>query len=99
MASWGKLASRLAAVAMTDSNSKLLSDLEVNSEILDLIQDEFLMTLRKTQSGPSHSTFHIYSFIEGRAVTGVRGFNSKVCIAETILCIPLEHPELIATGC
>lgn len=77
-ASWGLLASNLVAVAMTDANSKLLSELEVDSEILDLIQDAFLITLRKAHSDPSNSTIRIHSFLEGKPVTGVRGLNRKV---------------------
>ena len=79
-AAWGYLASKLIAVAFADSTSKLLSDLEIDSEILDVIQDDFLKTLRRTLTG---STFRVHSFLEGRAVTGIRGLNSKVCIAKT----------------
>ena len=79
-AAWGSLASKLIAAALADSNSKLLSDLEVDSEILDIIQDDFLKTLHRTLSNPK---FRVHSFLEGRAVTGIKGLNSKVCIAET----------------
>jgi len=44
-ASWGLLASRMVAFALADANSRLLSDLEVDSEILDLINEDFLTTL------------------------------------------------------
>lgn len=65
-------------VALADSNSKLLSDLEVDSEILDIIQDDFLKTLRRTLS---KSKFRVYSFLEGRPMTGIKGLNRKVHLA------------------
>lgn len=79
-AAWGYLASKLIAVAFADSTSKLLSDLEIDSEILDVIQDDFLKTLHRTLT---NSSFRVHSFLEGRAVTGIKGLNSKVCIAKT----------------
>jgi hypothetical protein len=44
-ASWGLLASNIAAAALQDTNSALLTSLEVDSQILDLIQDDFLKIL------------------------------------------------------
>lgn len=71
------LISKLVAVALMDSASKLLSSLEINSEILDMIQEDFLRTLSNRNS---HKTdIAIHSFLEGRAMTGVKGLNSKVC--------------------
>lgn len=42
VAAWGGIATKLAAVALMDANSKLLSDLRVDSEILDLVQEDLL---------------------------------------------------------
>jgi hypothetical protein len=79
VAAWGDLASNLIAVAFADSNSKLLSDLKIDSGILDVIQGDFLKTLHRTLSNP---TFRVHSFLEGRAIAGVKGLNSKVRIAQ-----------------
>ena len=85
MAGWGGLASKLIAVTLADSNSKLLSDLEIDSEILDLIQDDFLKTLHRTLTSPA---FRVHSFLEGRAMTGIKGLNSRVCFAKgTVLML------------
>ncbi|KAK4108082.1 hypothetical protein N656DRAFT_452244 [Canariomyces notabilis] len=72
-ASWGLLASKLIALALADSNSKLLSDLEVDSAILDLIHDDFLKTLSRAPS-----PIRIHSFQESRPLTGIKGLNSKI---------------------
>jgi 2-polyprenyl-3-methyl-5-hydroxy-6-metoxy-1,4-benzoquinol methylase len=69
-AAWGRIAAKLVAVALMDANSKLLSDLRVDSEILDLIQEDFLKLLH-------HVPMTIHTFQEGRAVVGVKGVNGK----------------------
>lgn len=69
--SWAKLASQLVAVAIMDVNPRLLRNLEVDAEILNLIQRDFLSLV-------DEFPITVHSFLEGRAMTGVRGFNSKV---------------------
>ena len=49
-------------------NPKLLNDLQVDSEILDLIQDDFLRVLHE-------SNIRVHSFQEGEGLAGVRGFS------------------------
>ena len=75
-ASLGLLASRMVAFALTDANSKFLSDLEVDSETLDLINKDFLTTLER-------ELLHvrIHSFQEAQPITGIRGLNSKASVA------------------
>jgi hypothetical protein len=73
-ATWAKLADNLIAVAFMDANSRLLSDLQVDSKVLDLIQENFLKTLHQ-------ASIRVHSFQEGRALTGVKGLHSKVSIS------------------
>ena len=40
-AGWGQIASNLARLALQDSNKRLLEALDVNSEVLDNIHEEF----------------------------------------------------------
>ncbi|KAI0516986.1 hypothetical protein F5B22DRAFT_139794 [Xylaria bambusicola] len=72
---WGKLATNLFAMALMDTNSRLLSDLQVDSRILSLIQANFLKALHR-------EPLRIHSFQEGRALTGVKGLNDKVRIKQ-----------------
>lgn len=74
-AAWGKLASNLFAMALMDANSKLLSDLQVDSRILSLIQDNFLKALYR-------EPLRIHSFREGKAISGVKGLNEKVSVKQ-----------------
>ena len=83
-AGWGLTASKLIASAFGDANYKLISNLEIDSETLDLIQDDFLKTLHRRVS-VSDSIFRVHSFQEGRAITGIKGLNTKVWILETAL--------------
>lgn len=71
-AAWATLLSRLATVAFADSTAQLLSDLEIDSQILDMIQDNFLRTLQY------YPSLRVHSFLEGRAMTGIKGLDSKV---------------------
>lgn len=40
-AEWGAIVSNLARLALQDSNKKIIETLEVNSEVLDNIHDDF----------------------------------------------------------
>jgi len=77
-AAWGCLAANLVAVAFMDSNSRLLSDLLVDSEVLDEIQENFLKALYQV-------SIRIHSFQEGRALAGVKGLHHKVSVQERAL--------------
>lgn len=70
-AAWGRLASNIVAAAFIDSTSRLLTDLEVDSQILDLVHEDFLKLLHEHR-------IRVHSFQEGRAMTGIKGFNDKV---------------------
>ncbi|TRX90296.1 hypothetical protein FHL15_008841 [Xylaria flabelliformis] len=96
-AAWGKLASNLLAMALMDSNSRLLSDMRVDSRILRSIQADFLKALHR-------APMSIHSFQEGRALTGVRGLNDKVVpdsssrlgwARETFETIDADHREMV----
>lgn len=52
-------------------NTRLLRDLQVDSQILDLIQDEFLKLLYER-------SIKVHTFQEGRGLSGVQGFTGKV---------------------
>ncbi|KAI0972316.1 hypothetical protein F4678DRAFT_57683 [Xylaria arbuscula] len=71
LASWAKLSANLINLAPVDVNSRLLSDLQVDSQVLDLIQDDFMNILYQ-------APLRIHSFQEGKAMTGVKGLNDKV---------------------
>ncbi|OAL56153.1 hypothetical protein IQ07DRAFT_558137 [Pyrenochaeta sp. DS3sAY3a] len=70
-AGWGQIASNLARLALQDSNKKLLETLEVNSEVLDNIHEEFKTIAFK-------GTIKIHSFQESRGVSGMKGLEEKV---------------------
>lgn len=70
-ASWGQILANLANVARQDSNNRLLGALETNNSVLDSIQTEFEKAVR-------NSSIKIHSFQEGRGISGIRGFHSKV---------------------
>lgn len=72
-AAWGVLASNLVAMALMDSNTRLLEELRVDSEALGVIQEDFLKILYL-----SADNVRIHSFQEGRALSGVKGFDGKV---------------------
>lgn len=72
-AGWGQIASNLARLALQDSNKKILKALEVNSEVLDNIHEEF-----KTIVFSGGITVH--SFQEARGISGMKGLNEKVCL-------------------
>ena len=71
--SWGQIASNLVRLALQDSHKKILQSLEVNSEVLDNIHDEFVNTAYKGQ-------IKIHSFQEARGITGMKGLHEKVCV-------------------
>jgi hypothetical protein len=80
-----------------DANSKLLKTLAVDAEILNLIQREFLSLV-------DEFPITIHSFLEGRAMTGIRGLNSKIvldfsaevgCRNETVETINGNHRTMV----
>lgn len=75
--SWSKLKLSFISASVSDSRSKLLSDLKVDPDVLELIQDDFLKTLRRSLT---HPAFRIHSFQEAKAVTGMVGMNDRVSV-------------------
>lgn len=70
-AGWGEIASNLARLALQDSNKKRLKALEVKSEVLDIIDEEFKMIV-------SNGGIKIHSFQEARGISGMKGLDEKV---------------------
>ncbi|TRX96992.1 hypothetical protein FHL15_002298 [Xylaria flabelliformis] len=70
-AGWGAIASNLVSLAFQDSNKGIVQSLEVNSEALDNIQEEFLRIAHK-------DGIKVHSFQEARAISGVKGLHGKV---------------------
>ncbi|UPL00108.1 hypothetical protein LCI18_011042 [Fusarium solani-melongenae] len=57
--------------ALQNANKKIVQTLEVNSEVLDNIHEEFVKIMLETG-------LKIHSFQEGRGLSGVKGFSGKV---------------------
>ncbi|KAI1455276.1 hypothetical protein F4805DRAFT_468791 [Annulohypoxylon moriforme] len=70
-AGWGAIASNLAGLALQDTNKRIVKTLEVNSEVLDNIQEEFLRVV-------PDADIRIHSFQEARGISGVKGLHGKV---------------------
>lgn len=70
-AGWGDIASNFALLAMQDSNKKIIQALEVNSEILDNIHEDFKTIV-------DGSRMKIHSFHEARGISGMKGLHNKV---------------------
>ena len=70
-ASWGEIGSTLAQIALQDPHKKIIETLEVDSEVLENIHDDFVHVA--VEQGIS-----IHSFQEGRGMSGVRGLHEKV---------------------
>lgn len=68
---------------MKDPNKKALEALEVNGEVLQNINDQFVSTAYK-------SKFKIHSFQEARGLSGMKGFDSKVLEANITAMMLLE---------
>lgn len=78
-AGWGVTVSNLARLTGQDSNKKLLEALDLNSEVLDNIHEEFNMIAFK-------GTIKVHSFQEAHGITGMRGLKNKVCSCRHMLC-------------
>ena len=72
LASWGEIASNLARLALQDSHKKIVEDLEVNSEGLDNIHEQFVNIIYQ-QPG-----IRIHSFQEARGISRIKGLHGKV---------------------
>ena len=56
---------------LQDSNKKILKTLEVDSEVLDNIHEQFIDMV-------SEHGIRIHSFQEGRGISGMKGLDGKV---------------------
>lgn len=90
-AGWGEIASNLALLALQDSNKNIIKTLEVNSEVLDNIHEEF-----KTIA--DQSRIRIHSFQEARGISGMKGLHNKVC-CQHILSVLLSANRKFTAGC
>ncbi|KAI0145536.1 hypothetical protein GGR57DRAFT_506731 [Xylariaceae sp. FL1272] len=70
-AGWGVIASNLAALAFQDSTKRIVQTLEVNSEVLDIIHENFVAVAE-------NRSFFIHSFQEAKAIAGVKGLHNKI---------------------
>jgi len=70
-ASWGEIASNLSRLGLQDSNKRIVQTLEVNSEVLDHIHEEF-----KSIVG-THG-IKVHSFQEAKGISGMKGLDNKV---------------------
>lgn len=90
-AAWGHLAANIVTMALQSSNSRLLSDLRVDSQILDLVQEDFLRILYEDK-------IKVHSFQESRGVTGIKGFSGKVRVYSLHLCVYMALIDIFK-GC
>jgi hypothetical protein len=91
-AGWGQIASNLARLTLQDSNKKILETLEVNSEILDNIHEEF-----KTIA--FNGVIKIYSFQEARGISGMKGLDGKVRFYVLRYTLTTDSTLLTHSGC
>ncbi len=70
-AAWEEIAGNLAQLALHDSHKKIIGTLEVNSEVLDNIHEEFKSIVHQ-------ASIKVHSFQEGRGMSGIKGFDGKV---------------------
>lgn len=56
---------------LQDSNKNLIKTLEVNSEVLDRIHEEFTTIA-------DQSRIRIHSFQEAKGISGIKGLHNKV---------------------
>ena len=89
MASMGESLARVANFSFRDTNRHLLSSLEVEDELLDRINSEFLKMVQLKD-------LSVYSFQESSGLSGLKGLSGKVVSdASSKLDHPLEIVETI----
>ncbi|KAL2842265.1 hypothetical protein BJX68DRAFT_270712 [Aspergillus pseudodeflectus] len=71
MASWGNIAANVMKAVLRSSNTAVLNQLNVGSEMLDMIAQEFSIMMRNDE-------VKAYSFWEERPMSGILGFDGKV---------------------
>jgi len=61
----------MAQLALQDSNKTIIETLEVNSEVLDIIHEQFITIVLEDK-------LQVYSFQEAQGISGMKGLNNKV---------------------
>ncbi|KAK7210889.1 hypothetical protein V2G26_018067 [Clonostachys chloroleuca] len=97
VADWGKTLSNLSRVTLQQPNSRILRGLQIDSEVLENIHEEFKVHVHKCG-------FKIYSFQEGRAPETlgishkiVDDFSSKMDLhrgLETVQSVDADHRQI-----
>ena len=88
MATMGETLARLANASLQDTNKNLVSLLQVENELLDRINSEFMKMVQLED-------FSVYSFQEGSGLSGLKGFSGKVV---SDYSSKLDHPlEIVET--
>jgi hypothetical protein len=82
--SLGKAVERAVKHLGFDTNDAVLRELHENSQVLEIVHEEFMRLLER------RSPFlTVYTFLEAKGLTGLQGFSAKV---------RLETPHLIETS-
>jgi hypothetical protein len=61
----------MAQLALQDSNKNIIEALEVNSEVLDIIHEQFIEIVLEDK-------LQVYSFQEAQGISGMKGLHNKV---------------------
>ncbi|RYP47089.1 hypothetical protein DL768_006816 [Monosporascus sp. mg162] len=92
-AGWGEIMANLARLSLQDSNKEIVKTLEVNSEVLNNINEQF-------QSIVPQFGIRIHSFQEARGITGMKGLHNKVVddFSSKLDLRPFETVESVDTN-
>jgi hypothetical protein len=67
---WGEIFANVGRLAGIDIDRRLLRSLALGSDVLDIIQENFMKMLHAQD-------FKVHTFKEGQAISGIRGLNQK----------------------
>lgn len=92
-AGWGDIASNFARLVGQDLNKQIIKTLEVSSEVLDNIHEEFKTIV-------DQSRIKIHSFQEARGISDMKGLRNKVScqIVMNVLPTHCSNDDMTA-GC
>lgn len=76
-ASWSEIASRMANLALIDTNRRILKDLKVDSEVFDRIQTDFVDKVYQTKT-------RVHTFYESSGYSSIKGLSNKVRHANSV---------------
>jgi hypothetical protein len=71
MSGWGEIFSNIAGLAGMDVDRRLLRSLSLSSDVLDIIQENFIKMLHAQD-------FKVHTFKEGQGISGTKKLNQKV---------------------